>query len=383
MFGFIVAGKLTKAGVLRDIVKIKNNIVLFLASKSDGQNVVAQRIEVQQETIEELRLKRLVQSSGLQDLNSTDEYVEEKSRVEAGVELKEGQISYYQTFVTPNDSAVQGVATGKQPKSIYQEALVWVWVPDSILHNQEEKWLTPNFFLTKTPTLPTSPVSGKIVSDCESQAYTLVSALRAIGVSAEEVRVVTGKVDFGGIVGGHAWVELYDKDSQSWFQLEATSGNYYDLATGKYVVSSGLPFEYFKTYQYPSIQIWTYFNDKYFWDNSRRQGVAPDSWLATETQSKKAPEREIRYSPPDELRRLRPERIIVIQEATSSGNENNTPLQEWIRKRPQERQIIMPQEESSEKEGVEEEELNDASPSSNLENLNDKFLWFLKRRFKR
>lgn len=393
--GLAAAYKIKGAGVLQDIVNKGNSLIFSLANKlGERQNIVAQRIEVQKEVIDEFNLKRLPQSGGLKDVNSTDKYVEEQSAADAGVTLSEGQVSYYQAFVTPGDSAVQTLASGKQHQAIYQEAISWVWVPDIILHNQEERWLTPNFFLTKTPGMPTNPVSGKIASDCESQAYTLVSALRASGVSAEEVRVVTGKVNFGNTTGGHAWVELYDKNSQSWFQLEATSGNYYDTETNKLILSSGLPFEYFKTYQYPSVQIWTYFNDKYFWDNNRHQGTAPDSWLTQETQTKKAPEREIRYEPPENLRRLRPERTIVISEATNSSEITPQP---WIPRRRPERNLniiqesqptIEPTEESRPTETATETIVNEsysnvASESGNSENFNDRLLRFFRRGLRR
>lgn len=387
---FVAAYKIKRVGVLQDIVNKGNNLALSLANKiNNNQNIVAQRIEVQKEVVDEFNLKRLPQSGGLKDVNSTDKYVEEQSAKDAGVTLAEGQVSYYQAFVTPNDSVVQSLASGKQTQVIYQEAVSWVWVPDIILNGQEEKWLSPNYFLTQTPNLSTNPAKGKIASDCESQAYTLVSALRASGIPAEEVRVVTGQVNFGEATGGHAWVELYDKNTQSWFQLEATSGNYYDTVTGKLVTSSGLPFEYFKTYQYPSVQIWTYFNDKYFLDNNRHQGTAPDSWLTQETQTKKAPEREIQYIPPENLRRLRPERTNVIPEATSSS-EITPPL--WIPRRRPERNIniiqesqptIEPAVEPNPAENLTETIVNEnysnvASESGNSKNFNDKLLRFFR-----
>ncbi len=377
--------------LVSDLVKSGNSFIANLAIFQTGQGVVAQKIEIQKEVVDEFNLKRLPQSGGLKDVNSTDRYVEEESAKDAGVTLSEGQISYYQAFVTPNDTAVQAIASGKQPQAIYQEAVSWVWVPDIILNNQEEKWLSPHYFLTQTPKLATNPVKGKIASDCESQAYTLVSALRASGIPAEEVRVVTGQVNFGGVTGGHAWVELYDKNSQSWFQLEPTSGNYYDSETGKLVISSGLPFEYFKTYKYPSVQIWTYFNDKYFFDNNRRQGNAPDSWLTQEIQVKKAPEREIQYIPPENLRRLRPERIITIiitSQATESAK--ITPLPSWLIRR-RERTPTITQEAQPTLEPtptptpsettdavVNETNLNQGTPSATPES--SKFWQFLRRR---
>ncbi len=312
------------------LVTSGNSFLSALTTFLTRQTVVAHRVEIQKQVIDELHLERLPQSGGLKDLNSTDKYVEEQGAKDAGVTLSEGQVSYYQAFVTPNDPAVQTVALGRQPQAIYQEAVSWVWVPDIILNNQEEKWLSPHFFLTQTPNLATNPAKGAIASDCESQAYTLVSALRASGIPAEEVRVVTGQVNFGGITGGHAWVELYDKSTQAWFQLEPTSGNYYNPETREVILSSGVPFEYFKTYQYPSVQIWTYFNDKYFFDNNRRQGNAPDSWFTQEIHLKKAPQREVQYVPPENLRKLRPERTIIIVLPQETEHIEITPLPSWL-----------------------------------------------------
>lgn len=204
---------------------ISDTISLSLVrSRADRKD----RIALARDTIEKYRLDKVTTNSGLEGLNQTDQYVEEINAVVTNSNVTESQISNYQTYVTPTDPSVKMLAQGKSSEQIYKEAVQWVWVEDSILNGVEEKWLSPSFFLTQTQSLSTNPVSGRIASDCESQAYTLVSLLRASGVSADNVRVVTGKVNFGGSIGGHAWVEMYDQNLQGWFALEATSGPGYD-----------------------------------------------------------------------------------------------------------------------------------------------------------
>lgn len=266
------------------------------------------------EALKKYGLARLVEFAGLEGLNETDKYVEEDNAENTEGNINENQISNYQTFVTPNDVAVINLAQGKGYQQLYQEAVAWVWVEDMIINGVPEKWLSPNYFLTKTPNLSTNPVKGKIASDCESQAYTLVSALRAAGMSAEDVRVVTGKVNFGGSIGGHAWVEIYDSDAGYWFQLEATSGSYYDSNTKTFNQSSGLSYNYYKTRPYPSIQIWTYFNDKYFWDNSRQDGIVAEHWLDPESNTKRPDPSEVTYEIPERFKRLREERAKKLQD---------------------------------------------------------------------
>ena len=187
------------------------------------------------------------------------------------------QLSPYQAYVTPNDSAVQALVSGiTSNQQAYSTAVQWVWVSDQTLNGVSEKWLMPNEFLANTPTYPTNPVPGRVASDCESQAYTRVSLLRAIGVSAQNVRVVVGKVNFSGEIGGHAWVEIYE--GGSWFALEATSGPYWDDEEGQLHESNGYPYTYYKTHSFPSIEIWGYFNDLYYYNPSTGQGNAPASW---------------------------------------------------------------------------------------------------------
>ena len=180
-------------------------------------------------------------------------------------EVPKELISEYQLYVTPNDPAVQSLS--KQvydPKEAYASAVDWIWVSDKMLNDVDEKWLKPNEFLSDTPNYDSNPIKGSIASDCSEQANTLASLLRAEGVAAEKVRVVLGKVDFDGSIGGHAWVEIYDEGV--WIPLEATSGPYYDDETKQLVASEGIPYAYFKFFPYPVLETWVYYNDQYFFD---------------------------------------------------------------------------------------------------------------------
>lgn len=126
-----------------------------------------------------------------------------------------------------------------------------------------------------TPTDPDNPVPGSMVSDCESQAYTLVSLLEALGTLKIDVRVVVGGVNFSGEIGGHAWVQLYQNGR--WFELEATSGPYWDEDDLELVENTGFPFSYFKTRPYPYIEYWAFFNDRYYYnpDNGNKSPDLP------------------------------------------------------------------------------------------------------------
>ena len=93
------------------------------------------------------------------------------------------QISDRQKYVTPTNQIVQNYILSNHittVKDAYLVAVGWVWVSDQTLHGELEKWLLPEQFIQDTPTYPSNPVSGSMVSDCESQAYTLVSILEAV-----------------------------------------------------------------------------------------------------------------------------------------------------------------------------------------------------------
>ena len=238
---------------------IENEGVLKVGDESrvkDFVNYSREVLEVEaEEKIRELDLKK-----NLDDVLETLEL--QVYMAEDGWDVKEGQVSQYQQFVTPDE--VQDVVAGLTEEAIYEKAISFVWVSDSVLHNTIEKWMLPADFLAITPTMETNPVKGEIASDCSEQANTLVSMLRASGVPAEDVRVALGNVNFDGEVGGHAWAEI--KVDGRWQVLEATSGPFYDEEGPKLVNRNGFSYDYWKYHEYPVVEVWAYYNDKYFTD---------------------------------------------------------------------------------------------------------------------
>lgn len=191
--------------------------------------------------------------------------------------LPPGKQSRYQLYVTPGDAAVTPLANQVDgTRDAYRTAVQWIWVSEQTLNGVPQKWLMPHEFLVDTPAYPGNPVRPKVVSDCEEQANTLVSLLRAEGIRAEDVRVVLGKVDFGGEKGGHAWVELMEDGE--WLPLEPSSGPYWDDEEGRLVNRVGISFKYFSSHDYPQIEVWAYYNDIYYLDPRDGSGNAPVSW---------------------------------------------------------------------------------------------------------
>ena len=186
-------------------------------------------------------------------------------------------LSEKQKYVTPDDPEVQKIARRiKTPQEAYSLAVNWIWVSDMLLHGIMERWLMPHEFLAETPWDPDNPVPGYMVSDCEEQAYTLVSILEAIGVPKTDVRAVFGEVNFSGEKGGHAWVEIRMDDK--WMQLDPTSGPYWDENTNKLVERKGYPYSYFLTHRYPFVEVYAYFNDYYYYTPLTGEGNAPSYW---------------------------------------------------------------------------------------------------------
>ncbi len=112
-----------------------------------------------------------------------------------------------QLYVTPEDEVVKALAAQVNgAEDAYKLAVEWIYVSEQRLNHATEKWLTPDEFLANTPYYPNNPLIGETVSDCEEQANTLVSLIRAGGIAAEEVRVFLGKVNCADDATGHAWV---------------------------------------------------------------------------------------------------------------------------------------------------------------------------------
>ena len=191
------------------------------------------------------------------------------------------QISERQQYVTPYNQSVQEYILNNQittAPQAYSLAVNWIWVSDQTLHGKQEEWLLPHQFIKETPDLVTNPIPGYLVSDCESQAYTLVSILEGIGMLKEDVRVVIGEVDFSGEIGGHAWIQVYENDR--WFALEPTSGPFWDDDDLQLINNPGFPYNFFKNHPYPVVEYWAYFNDRYFYNphSAKSSPDLPSHW---------------------------------------------------------------------------------------------------------
>jgi len=190
--------------------------------------------------------------------------------------------SNYQMYVTPDAEAVESYLEENDLNDkyeIYDAALSWTWVSDETLNYEEEQWLTPTEFLDETPAYSSNPVYGEPASDCEEQANTLASLLIASGEYNEStVRVAIGKVDFGDVSGGHAWVEVYEDGA--WFPLDPTDGPYYDDDSSELIPadSSDVDYDQYSDSVYPVVEIWYYYNNEYFIDLGTQIENAPVSW---------------------------------------------------------------------------------------------------------
>jgi len=186
----------------------------------------------------------------------------------------------HQSFITPDDAAVKDLASGlNSTEDAYKLSVSWIYIREQWLNGTEEKWLKPAEFLTGTPDYPDNPVPGRAVSDCEEQACTLVSLIRAMNVPADEVRVVLGTTGRDDDFRGHAWVELWDNGG--WLPLDPSCGSYWDDVSEVLVESQGLPFNFYADYEYPVPNADTYFNDIYYLDATGGSGNAPNWWFDT------------------------------------------------------------------------------------------------------
>lgn len=254
-FYVVKSSDLTVLTSSESIIKISEAKELHLEKFTDYAKKIFSA-EAEQE-IKRLKLKKT--TADCVELPQLSVYMEEE-----GWDTQSGQSSPYQQFVTPDNSVIRELSNGKIVQEIYEMAVDWTWVSDSILNGKTEKWLLPHEFLSNTPSYSTNPSQGNAVSDCSEQANTLVSLLRASGVAAEDVRVVLGKVDFDGNIGGHAWVEI--KEDGRWMVLEPTSGPYYDDEDELLISRGGMSYDYCKYHPYPVVEVWCYYNDVYFTD---------------------------------------------------------------------------------------------------------------------
>ena len=256
--------------------------ILMIGEKDRIEEIILEMIEVwkkeRDEKIKKLKLSKTHKDIG--EKEKLEEYLQKESENLWGEKIS----SPYQKFVTPDAPSVIKISSGLSREEIYQKAVSFVWVSDKLLNGVEEKWLLPEEFLINTPSYPTNPLPGKIVSDCSEQANTLVSMLRQIGVPPEDVRVVLGKVNFGGEIGGHAWVEI--KEDGEWLVLDPTSGPYFDEDLKEEVKREGLPYDFWKYHPYPVIEIWAYYNDVYFSSDPQKEVAL--GWSKTALDSQKA-----------------------------------------------------------------------------------------------
>ncbi|MFH1751443.1 MAG: transglutaminase domain-containing protein [archaeon] len=236
--------------------------------------------EVKAFALQKIQESGLIKTLKERDLLSKDELDDwlKENNPDFEPDPEGGQISRYQTFVTPEAQAIVSLASKFNDfSSAYQySARSWVWVSEQTLNNQSEKWLTPQEFLTQTPSMPSNPVKPSVASDCSEQANTLVSLYRAMGVSAVDVRVVLGEVNFDGEVGGHAWAQL--KVDGEWLNLDPTSGPSWSDIEQKLNKSAGFFFTHFRFADYPVTEVWAYYNDQYVKDFHSKKDNAPEGW---------------------------------------------------------------------------------------------------------
>lgn len=194
--------------------------------------------------------------------------------------------SGYQTYITPDAEPVQALAGSVDSiEDAYEIANCWLYLPEQVFFRKEDTWLSPSEFLTETPGYPCNPVPGIPAGDCEEQANTLVSLLRAMGISPEEVRVALGNVASGTIDKGHAWVEIYINGT--WLPLDPSQGPYWDTGNGVLVRRPGLPFTYYISHTYPVPGITGYYNDVYYMETGARKGTFPELWLINDESREK------------------------------------------------------------------------------------------------
>ena len=120
-----------------------------------------------------------------------------------------GNQVYLTEFVTPHTYLIEQLAPSLQ--GVAREETIWNcwdWVCRNIKYKSErgDVWHTPSEAMKM----------GK--SDCEEEAFTLCSLLRAFGLSPDEVFVAVGT--YGRFGDGHAWCVLLE-DGKYWV-LEAT-----------------------------------------------------------------------------------------------------------------------------------------------------------------
>lgn len=183
----------------------------------------------------------------------------------------------YQSYITPGDRTIRDIASRiSRVEEAYDMANDWVYVSEETMYGIADKWLPPSDFLNDSPAHPGNPVPGQAAGDCEEQANTLVSILRAMGIPPEEVRVVLGYVARGDINRGHVWVETYINGK--WLSLDPSQGPYWDDDAGILVRRQGAAFDYYISHAYPVPEVAVYYNDKYYMETGDDSEEIPELW---------------------------------------------------------------------------------------------------------
>ena len=215
---------------------------------------------------EEIRRQKL--KRGLERKDVSDDVVNVLKNKHLDIEYP------FNLYVTPDNPVIQDMVEGKTLQQIYAESQKWVWIAEEELNGVVEHWFLPEDFIMETPRMRTNP-TGKIASDCSEQANTLASMLIAAGEDPDNVRVVLGLVDFDGVQGGHAYVEIFKRGK--WLALDPTAGDY--VEDGRYIqLDNYIQWNYFHFEDYPIIERWYYYNNEHFWNVQDRSGKAPDTW---------------------------------------------------------------------------------------------------------
>lgn len=161
-----------------------------------------------------------------------------KSRESPGYEYEIVYPENPQQYIQPENTVVQQLAgqLGAVEDCYYWVAQNIKYVPDYSL-GSAEYWLYPSQTIQRKR------------GDCEDFAILLCSLIRAKGTPAEEVRVVAGLVPSDGELVGHAWVELWYKET--WLPLEAATRG----------PQPPPPFEYYLDYTHREHERLYWFND--------------------------------------------------------------------------------------------------------------------------
>jgi len=229
------------------------------------------RNKLKMESEDRIRIQQMQKTMGISSLKEVKKelarYAEEDNVTKYPPER------YYQAFVTPYDDQIKSLSYKKTREEIFNYVQGKMWMSDFNLFGVKEKWIKPAEFLFDTPALGANPLEES-VSDCSEKANTLASMLRASGVMQDSVRVALGKVNFNGIIAGHAWVEI--KEDGKWMVLDSTAGPYFEA--GVKHERAGLPYKYWQSHEYPIEQVWFYYNDIYYVEGTNES--APSSWDA-------------------------------------------------------------------------------------------------------